>query len=156
MKNEVKTNKLTVKDKQNLNLTKNVIANKKTTLKDTKEVKETTKETKPVQHNDKEVNNDVKPVKEDKKDIKLNGRTSCKNQMHILEENFDGTLDSIIIPTTNGKITGYSIVIAIIFAINKDKIELILQMKEQYPDLFQRQLQYLSKKQLDFVKKVIG
>ena len=157
-KNAKTNNKLTKEAKKELNIVSNLVANNKTTKKDViKEAKPTkdTKVAKEAKHNDKEVkvNNEVKEEKKEK--ITLNGRVSPKKQMHLLEEYFDGTLDSIIFPTNNGQITGYSIFIAIIFIHREDKLELLLQLREKYPVLFERQMQYLNKSQLQYVKNCI-
>ena len=64
-----------------------------------------------------------------KDSIRLNCRISKNKQLKILEEHYDGTLDSILFPTLSGEITGFSIFMVVNFAYYKDIIELILQVK---------------------------
>ena len=91
-----------------------------------------------------------------KDSIRLNCRISKNKQLKILEEHYDGTLDSILFPTLNGEITGFSIFMVVNFAYYKDIIELILQVKERYVYIFDKQMHYFSKKQKDYMNKILN
>ena len=91
-----------------------------------------------------------------KDSIRLNCRISKNKQLKILEEHYDGTLDSILFPTLSGEITGFSIFMVVNFAYYKDIIELILQVKERYEYIFDKQMHYFSRKQKDYINKVYG
>ena len=91
-----------------------------------------------------------------KDSIRLNCRISKNKQLKILEEHYDGTLDSILFPTLSGEITGFSIFMVVNFAYYKDIIELILQVKERYEYIFDKQMHYFSRKQKDYINKILN
>lgn len=91
-----------------------------------------------------------------KDSIRLNCRISKNKQLKILEEHYDGTLDSILFPTLSGEITGFSIFMVVNFAYYKDIIELILQVKERYEYIFDKQMHYFSRKQKDYIDKILN